>query len=94
MVNNLSVDQVGLYINWANTSLFIILGKLPTLNLPIKSHPSLRQLFFSDVGNFSVKLPWLQRRGNKHNTTLFDRYYSQNCKAISFRKITNDTKYK
>ena len=26
----------------ANTSLFIILGKLPTLNLPIKSHPSLR----------------------------------------------------
>ena len=50
MVNNFSVDQVGLYINWANTSLFIILGKLPTLNLPIKSHPSLRQLaIFSDV---------------------------------------------
>ena len=41
-----SVDQVGLYINWANTSLFIILGKLPTLNLPIKSHPSLMQPLF------------------------------------------------
>ena len=37
--------------------------------------------------NFSVKLPWLQRRGNKLNTTLFDRYYFQNCKAITFRKI-------
>ena len=41
MLNNFSVDQVGLYINWANISLCIILGKLPTLNLPIKSHPSL-----------------------------------------------------
>ena len=41
MVNNFSVDYVGLSINWANTSLFIILGKRPTLNLPIKSHPSL-----------------------------------------------------
>ena len=27
------------------------------------------------------------------NTTLFDRY-SQNCKTITFRKITNHTKYK
>ena len=46
---------------------FVILGKLPTLNLPIKSHLSLR--------------------GNKLNSTLFDRYYLQNCKAITFRKI-------
>ena len=44
--NNFSVNQVGLHINWANTSLFIILGKLPTLN---QSHPSLRQLFFLTV---------------------------------------------
>ena len=44
--------------------------------------------------NFSVKLLWLQRRGNKPNTTLFDRYYSQNCKCITFRKITNHTRYK
>ena len=44
--------------------------------------------------NFSVKLPWLQRRGNKLNITLFDRYYSQNCKAVIFRKIINHTKYK
>ena len=49
MVNYISNDAVGLYITWANTSLFVILSKLPTLNLPIKSHPSLRYLFFSDV---------------------------------------------
>ena len=28
------------------------------------------------------------------NTTLFDRHYSPNCKAITFRKITSHTKYK
>ena len=49
MVNNFSVDLVGLYINWANTSLCIIPGELPTLNLPTKSYPSLRWLSFSDV---------------------------------------------
>ena len=47
MVNNFSVDWVGLYINWANTFLFIILDKLLTLNLPIKSH--LKVAIFSDV---------------------------------------------
>ena len=31
---------------------------------------------------------------NKLNTTLFDRYYLQNCKAITFRKIKNHTKCK
>ena len=30
-------------------SLFIISGTLPTINLPIKSHPSSRKLFFPDV---------------------------------------------
>ena len=30
----------------AKTSLFTILGKLPTVNLPIKSHLSLRLFFF------------------------------------------------
>ena len=40
---------MGLYINWANASFCIILGKPPTFNLPIKNHPSLRWLFFSDV---------------------------------------------
>ena len=49
-----------------------------------------RQLFF--WCKFSVKLPWLQRRGNKLNTTLFDRYCLQNCKAITFRKITKSYK--
>ena len=28
------------------------------------------------------------------NTTLYDRYYLQNCKAITFRKTTNHAKYK
>ena len=36
MVHNFSVNFLGLYINWANTSLFIILGKFLTLNLPKK----------------------------------------------------------
>ena len=31
---------------------------------------------------------------NKLNTTLFDRYYLQNCKAFTFRKITNHAKSK
>ena len=36
-------------MNWANISLFIIPNTLPTLKLPIKSHPSSRYLFFPDV---------------------------------------------
>ena len=44
--------------------------------------------------NFSVKLTWLQGRGNKRNTTLFDRYYSQNFKAITLKKITNHARVK
>ena len=48
MVSNFSTDYIGLYINWAKTYLFIILGKLPTLNLRIKSHTSLRSLNFFD----------------------------------------------
>ena len=43
-----SVGYAVLYINWVNT-LFIIPGTLPTLKLPIKCHPSLRQLLFSEV---------------------------------------------
>ena len=53
------------------------------MNLPIKSHPSLRQLWC----NVSVKLLCLQRRVNKLNTTLFDRYYSPNYKSVIFRKL-------
>ena len=34
------IMQIYKYINWANTSLFIIPGTLPTLKLPINSHPS------------------------------------------------------
>ena len=32
-------------------------------------------------------------RGNKLNTALYDIYYLQNGKAITFRKIANNTKY-
>ena len=83
MVNNFSVDQESLYINWANTSLCIILGKFPTLNLPIKSHPSLGQLFF-------------QMQFYCQITTLFDRYYLLNCSSIKYYIIPfiNYTKYK
>ena len=36
--------------NWANTPLFIILGKIPMLNLPIKCQSSLTEkAIFSDV---------------------------------------------
>ena len=35
-----------------------------------------------------------KRIGNKLNTTLFDRNYSQNSEAITFRKIINHTTYK
>ena len=85
-INNSSVDYAGLYLNWANTSLLIISGTLPTLKLPIKSYPSSRC-------NFSIELQWLQRRSNKVSTILYDRYYLQNCKAITFAKIANRTKY-
>ena len=37
MGNNFSIDEIDLYTNWDNSSLFIILGKPPTLNLPIKN---------------------------------------------------------
>ena len=47
--NNFSVDCTVLYANQAKTSIFIIPGTPPTLKLPIKSHASSRQLFFSDV---------------------------------------------
>ena len=41
-IYNFSVDYVGLYINWASTSLFIIPDIVPTLKLPIEIHPSSR----------------------------------------------------
>ena len=60
----------------------------------MKSNPSLiKEPILSDLF-FRVNLPWLQRRNNKLNNTLFDTYYSQNCKVVTFRKITNRAKYK
>ena len=39
MVNNFPVDWVDLCINWANTPLFIIVGKFPTMNLATYKKP-------------------------------------------------------
>ena len=36
-MNHFLVDYTALYINWANTFLFIIPGTLPTVDLPKKS---------------------------------------------------------
>ena len=45
--------------------------------------------------NIGIKSSWLQNRQKKFiNTTLYDIYYLQNCKTITFEKITNDAKYK
>ena len=37
---------------------------------------------------------WLQRRSNKINAILYDRYYLQNYKSIPFEKIASRTNYK
>ena len=84
------VDYAGLYINWDNTSLFIIPGTRPTLKLPIKSHPLVIVFWCT----FSIKLSWLQRRNNKTNAILYHRYYLRNCKTITIEQIANYTKYK
>ena len=73
--------QVYIYIE--PTLYFIIPGTLPTLNLPMKSHYQGSYFFRC---NFSIKVSWLQKRGNKTNTILYARYYLQNH--------TNRTKYK
>ena len=49
MIKNSSVGYATFYASWANICLFIISNALPTLKLPIKSHPSLWYLFISDV---------------------------------------------
>ena len=48
---------------WVSTYLFIIPSTLPTMNVPIKSHPSLTAIFRY---NFSIKLSWLQKSDNKN----------------------------
>ena len=57
MVNNFSVDKVGLYINWANIYLFIILDKLQTLNLPIFSDEILVSNYHSCKGETINLIP-------------------------------------
>ena len=94
MKNNFSVDWVGLYINCASTSLFIILGKFPSLNLAtFKKPPFIKVAIISDVilvSNFD---------GCKGKAiTLLAHYfidiYKTVARAIIFRKIINHTKYK
>ena len=36
----------------------------------------------------------MQKRSNKNNTVLYDRYYLQNWKAIKYEKIANHRKYR
>ena len=83
---NFSVHYGGLYRNWANTSLFIIPGALPTLKLPIKNHPLSRQLDFSDV--FLV-LNYKLSNYKYQNTILYDIYYLQNYKAMAMDQRIN-----
>ena len=57
--------------------LFYIPGTLSTLNLPLKSHPSTRQLLFF-WHNFSIKLSDLQSKGETIKLLtyhLYDRYF-------------------
>ena len=50
--------------NWANTSLFIILGKLPALNQPIMWKPWIKKFFPHMLGYTS------QRKLNKHSVEI------------------------
>ena len=45
-VSNFLVHYAGLYLNWTNSSLFIILGILPSLNLPRGSNILPRYILF------------------------------------------------
>ena len=64
---------------------------LPTLNLPLKSHPSSRLLFLRC--NFSIKLSWLQKRDNKANNILSSKYIIYKT-LKPLKKRANRTKYK
>ena len=58
------------------------------------SRATLGVLTLHDVPSFSIELLWLQRKSNKVDTILHDRYYLQNYKVITFEKVENHTKYK
>ena len=75
MVNNFSVDSVGLYINWAKTSLLIILGSVEST---YKKPPIIKVASYIFWRNLSVKLI-------PHY--LIDIIYKIVAKAITFRKI-------
>ena len=85
-------------MNWANISLFIILNTTVKIVL-IQSYsgpyfPTFRIWNYLEKPPFIKVVIFLKRRSNKINTILYDRYYSQNCKAITFEKIATHTKYK
>ena len=75
MVNNFSVDSVGLCINWAKTSLLIILGNVEST---YKKPPIIKVASYIFWRNLSVKLI-------PHY--LIDIIYKIVAKAITFRKI-------
>ena len=43
---------------------------------------------------FSIKLSWLQRRSNKNNTILYDRYYLKTVKPSHWKKLQIKQKIK
>ena len=55
------------------------------------------KIFFVTLisGNKSIIIFWPYHgcNGEATNTILRDRYHLQNCKAITFEKIANHTKY-
>ena len=83
LVNNFSVDHVGFTYKLGQHFFIYRLEKF-----------TLYKGSYFCWCNFSIKLSFLQRREKKRNTTLYDRYYLQTCKAVTFEKITNHAKYK
>ena len=58
-----------------------------------KKPPFIKVVIFYDV-IFVSNYHGCKGEDNKIYPTLFDKYYSQNCKAIIFIKIINHAKYK
>ena len=81
LVNNFSVDYVGFTYKLGQHFFIYRLEKF-----------TLYKGSYFCWCNFSIKLSFLQRREKKRNTTLYDRYYLQTCKAVTFEKITNHAK--
>ena len=93
MVNYFSVDYIGLYINWANTSLFIILGKLPKATLTWFSYANFQfcsvdqSSYFVDHAGGSSQFCLLDWRGKVLQRIIF--YQILNLQILNINKISN-----